>query len=84
MNQTLENIRPETIGLLESQAKALGLSVDEYVRGLLPAGELELGLKPDAADDEFELDMAAFAETSDGPPPYNGTYSREDIYFDHD
>lgn len=84
MNQTLEKVRPETIALIESQAKALGLSVDEYVRGLLPEGEFELGLRPDAADDEFERDMAAFVETSDGSPTYNGIYSRDDIYFDHD
>ena len=84
MNQTVEDIRPETIALIESQAKAFGLSVDEYVRALLPKGEMELGLKPDAADDEFDRDMAAFAEVSDALSVYKGTYSRDDIYFDHD
>lgn len=84
MNQTLEEIRPETIALIESQAKSLGMSVDKYLRGLLPANQLELGLGSDGADDDFENDMAAFAEAFDPVTSYNGTYSREDIYFDHD
>ncbi len=84
MNQTLEGIKPETLTLINSQAKSLGISVDEYLRGLLPADHLELGLGPDGADEDFEGDMAAFAESSDTPAPFPGTYSREDIYFDHD
>jgi hypothetical protein len=83
MNSTLEEIKPETIALIEAQATSWGLSVDEYLRRLLPADELELGLRSDAADDDFESDMAAFAEVSDDSPAYNGTYPREDIYFDH-
>ena len=84
MNLTLEEIKPETVALIESQAKYLELSVDEYLRRLLPADELELGLGPEPTDDDFERDMAAFAEVSDDSPAYNGTYSRDDIYFDHD
>ena len=84
MNPTLEDIKPETVALIESQAKYLGISVDEYLRRLLPTDEQELGLRSDAADDDFEDDMAAFAEDSDSSTGYNGTYPREDIYFDHD
>lgn len=84
MNQTLKEIQPETIDLIASQANAMGLSVDQYLRGLLPADELELGLKADATIDEFESDMSAFAETFDRPLHYNGSYSREDIYSGHD
>lgn len=84
MNSTLEEIKPETIALIEAQATSWGLSVDEYLRRLLPADELELGLRPEAKDDDFESDMAAFAEVSDDSLVYNGTYPREDIYFDHD
>ncbi|MDQ3749015.1 MAG: hypothetical protein M3367_08400, partial [Acidobacteriota bacterium] len=61
-----------------------GLSVDDYLRRLLPTDEQELALKADVKDDEFEADMIAFAERTDDLPIYNGTYSREDIYFDHD
>lgn len=84
MNATLKDIKPETLTLIESQAKNLGLSVDEYLRGLLPADERELGLRPDTDNNEFEADMAAFAADSDDSPGYDGTYSREDIYVDHD
>ena len=82
MNATLEQIRPETLTLIETQAKHLGLSVDEYLRRLLPVEEL--ALKADADGDEFESDMAVFAEGAENLPEYKGTYSREDTYFDHD
>ena len=81
MSTTIKEIRPETLKLIEDQAAALGLSVDEYLRQLLP-NEQELALKP--ADDEFENDMTLFAEGTEAPSPYNGSYSREDIYLDHD
>ena len=84
MNPTLKDIKPETLTLIESQAKNLRLSVDEYLRGLLPPDERELALRPDRDNEEFEADMAAFAQDSDDSPTYNGTYSREDIYLDHD
>ena len=84
MNATLEQIKPETIELLEKQATNFGLSVDDYLRQLLPTGEQNLALKPDAKDDEFENDMILFAEGTENVPEYSGTYSREDIYFDHD
>lgn len=80
MNATLEQIRPETLTLIEAHAKHLGLSVDEYLRRLLPMEELALK----ADDDEFESDMAVFAEGAENLPEYKGTYSREDTYFDHD
>ena len=43
-----------------------------------------MALKADVKDDEFEADMNTFAEETENLPVYNGTYSREDIYFDHD
>ena len=33
---------------------------------------------------ELENDLIAFAERTDSVSVYKGTYSREDIYFDHD
>ena len=33
---------------------------------------------------DFDADMEAFAEGTEHLPAYQGTYSREDIYFDHD
>ncbi len=80
MNTTIDQIKPETIALIESQAANLGLSIDEYLRRLLPTGEQELALKGDAVDDEFEADMAAFADGTENLSASNGTYSREEIY----
>jgi hypothetical protein len=37
-----------------------------------------------ASDAEFEADMQEFAEGTERLPVYSGTYSRADIYFDHD
>jgi len=83
MNPMFKQISPETLNLIEHQARTLGISVDEYLRRLLPSYEQELALKPDAEDDEFESDMIAFAEATRDSRAYNGTYSREDIYHDH-
>lgn len=64
MNATLEQIKPETVELLEKQAAKFGLSVDDYLRRLLPTDEQNLALK----DAEFETDQ----------PENNGTYSSEE------
>jgi hypothetical protein len=50
MNATLEQIKPETLEILEKQAKIFGLSVDEYLRSLLPKTEQDLSLKGDTND----------------------------------
>jgi hypothetical protein len=81
MNATIEQINPETLAIIKRQAKTFGLSVDEYLRSLLPKSEKELAL---GNGDNFEADMIAFAEDTENPANYDGTYSREDIYFDHD
>ena len=83
MNPTLEEIKPDTLAMIESQANYLGISIDEYLRRLLPADEQELALRPDTADGDFESDMSAFADSTSDSTAYNGTYSREDIYVDH-
>ena len=77
------NINSETLAILEKQAKIFGLSADEYLRSLLPKTEKELPLGKDA-NDVFETDMIAFAEQTENITNDNGSYSREDIYFDHD
>lgn len=51
MNATLEQIKPETVELLEKQAAKFGLSVDDYLRRLLPHGENELALKAETSDE---------------------------------
>lgn len=37
-----------------------------------------------SSDSEFEADMLAFSKGTEHLPAYSGTYSRGDIYFDHD
>jgi hypothetical protein len=37
-----------------------------------------------SSDSEFEADMLAFSEGTENLPAYSGTYSRTDVYFDHD
>jgi hypothetical protein len=44
----------------------------------------ELPAPAPTSDAAFEADMQAFAEGAEHLPPYSGTYSRADIYFDHD
>jgi hypothetical protein len=84
MNTTVEQIKPETLALIERQAKAWGMSVDEYLKSILPNGESNLSLKSHKGVEEFEVDMKDFAELAEDQSDYKGTYSREDIYFDHD
>jgi hypothetical protein len=83
MNTALEQIKPETLAVIEEQAKAFGLSVDEYLQNLLSQTENASAFKPSADNDEFEADMIAFADETEDLSTYNGAYSREDIYFDH-
>ncbi len=82
MNSTVSSLKPETITLIEEHARRLGISVDDYLRILLPEAE-DMGLKADGEDDDLEKDMELFAEGTE-PSGYQGTYPREDIYFDHD
>ncbi|MFN0280185.1 MAG: hypothetical protein ACKVRN_16530 [Pyrinomonadaceae bacterium] len=45
-----------------------------------------LPVASNGSDGNFERDMAAFAESEESqiPSVYEGSYSREDIYSDHD
>jgi hypothetical protein len=83
MNSTIEQIKPETLALIAEQAYQLDLSIDEYLRRLLPVNDNDLSLRSGADEQEFETDMLAFAEDTTSSL-YQGSYSREDIYFDHD
>jgi len=68
-------IRPETAEMLAAQAKAQGLSVDEYLKTLL--GVSQHAEEP--ALDEFMRAMESLAEEDIEPLPRD--FSREDIYF---
>lgn len=74
--------------ILEERAKAYGQDVKSFVEGLVQATatqSVDEILEPaPASDAEFEADMQAFSEGTENLPAYSGTYSRADIYFDHD
>ena len=84
MENVVKEISPEILGAVVNEADRLGLSVDEYLLRLMPKAAGELALEPIASDAEFEADMISLAEEVPENGSYNGTYSREDIYFDHD
>ncbi len=83
MSIIAEQIRPETFEFIKSLADDSGLSVDEYLRQILPVSEQNLALKSDDLE-ELKADLAAFEEGTEELRIYDGSYSREDIYFDHD
>jgi hypothetical protein len=74
--------------ILEERAKAQGQDVKSLVESIVQANATqavdELPAPAPASEKEFEADMQAFAEGTEHLPAYSGTYSRADIYFDHD
>jgi hypothetical protein len=68
-------IRPETAQMLAAQAKAQGLSVDEYLMTLL--GVPQSAEEPALA--EFMTAMESLAEDDVEPLPRD--FSREEIYL---
>jgi hypothetical protein len=74
--------------ILEQRAKAQGQDVKSLVESIVQATATqsldELPALLPSSDAEFEADMQAFAEGTENLPAYSGTYSRADIYFDHD
>lgn len=81
MSQIVD-ISPETVELLESFARHSGLSVEEYLRTLLPTPN-DLGLRAADNGSDFRRDMESLADDAEFSGSYAGTYSREDIYADH-
>jgi len=76
-------INPETIAVLAEQAHARRTPVDEFLASLLK--QYRERTTPDqTTEEQFQSDMVAFAEGTEKLPPYSGSYSRSDIYFDHD
>ena len=83
MNRILEQVTPETAAKIAEEAAAQGLSVDEYLRTLLGLTQVNTGTL-DVSLDEFEADLNALSDGTEDLSPTSLTYSREDIYFDHD
>lgn len=77
-------IRPEIADKLAALAKARGVSVDDLLQEVLDGLELPRDAMIEPSLEEFERDMDALAEGLENlSVGYEGTYSREDIYLDH-
>lgn len=81
MNPVLEEIKPETAERLLAQARAQGLSVDEYLRTLLPNGSKHPG---QMSLQEIDQVLNELSEGTENLPPLPEDFSRKDIYSDHD
>jgi hypothetical protein len=77
-------VRPEIADKLAALARARGVSVGELLLEVLDGLELPQGAITEPSLEEFERDMDVLAEGLEHlPVGYEGTYSREDIYLDH-
>jgi hypothetical protein len=82
MHRILEQIRPETAELLAAQARALGLSVDDYLSTLLPSANRQGEEKPlyeRATPEEWTRALREWA-ASHRVLPVIADDSRESIY----
>jgi hypothetical protein len=77
-------VRPEIADKLAKLAKARGVTVDELLQEALNTLEPAPDGLTEASLEEFERDMDLLAEGLEHLPAYRGTYSREDVYLDHD
>lgn len=85
MNQTISQISPETLLIIESQAKLAGLSVDAYLKSLIPNGNgiaEERPLYETVTPQERTDAYLAWVEShkSDAPALALEDISRETIY----
>ena len=62
------------------RARSRGLSLEEYLAELSTRDEATMAPRV-SGEEAIRL---IEAEAGPGNPSYQGTYSREDIYFDHD
>jgi len=76
-------IEDRTAEMLQEQARARRLSIDEYLRTLaneaastLPSAELTM--------EEFDQALDELAAGTEHLPPLPADFSRADIYLDHD
>jgi len=84
MNPILEEIKPETAVRLAALARARGLSVDEYLKGLLGGanGDHAQAKSPEERARAFE--EWANSHRSSAPPLSDEAVSRESIYTRED
>ncbi len=78
MNIILDQVSAETTTALIAQARASGLSVDDYLKQLLGVAN-NIPQMASGSTEEFMQAMESLAE--DGIEPLPRDFSREDIYF---
>lgn len=84
MSTQLE-VRPEVAEKLAALARARGISVDELLQEMLSGLEPISAHHAELSLEEFERDLDTLAEGLEHLPVEDrGTYSRADIYLDHD
>lgn len=77
-------VRAEIADKLAALARARGVSVDDLLREVLDGMESPHPVAAELSLQEFERDLDALAEGLEHLPAGDeGTYSREDIYMDH-
>jgi hypothetical protein len=81
------SVSEETKAILEQKAAEQKQDVNVFVETIIKSYVLKPtldGIPVFEDETKFETDMEAFAEGTENLMPYYGTYSREEIYFDHD
>jgi len=74
-------LEEKIVAALVDRARERGLSLEEYLAELA-IREAPVGAQPRVSGDEAVRLIEA--EAGPGNPSYQGSYSREDIYVDHD
>ncbi len=87
MSKVADKISPETIAMIESQAKLAGLSIDDYLKSLMPNGNgkqqrEERPLYETATPEERANAIREWAEShkSDAPAIPLESLRRENLY----
>ena len=77
-------IKPKIEAQIYAEASANNLSIEEFVQRIVENNFVE-NSSVEVSLEEFERNLDLLAEGSENfSSRYNGTYSREDIYLDHD
>jgi hypothetical protein len=79
------DLQPSVEKQIVARANAANLSVEDFVQKLLRESVNTTDEPEEFSLEEFERDMDALTEGLENfKSDYRGSYSREDIYFDHD
>jgi hypothetical protein len=76
-------IEQSLANMISAEALARGISIDEYLRGLISNGDNQLR-EGQMSLSEIDQVLDELSAGTDHIPALPPTFSREDIYFDHD